>query len=160
MSRTAYTIGNEHSYDLSLADTENPPSKIGVQPDWDPPYPGGCLWRLPEEAQAFIETSGDTLGFHAAVYELLLPTGWDEDASSEISPDGTYHHLLHTARIVRKIHMDIRCDCDDCWQERVNNAPEHLKKMAIAGAELAKHRNPKFKQAHCCKGSATPSNRV
>lgn len=105
MSRTAYTIGDEHSYDLSLADTENPPSKIGVQPDWDPPYAGGCLWKTPEEAQAFIEMSGEALGFAAAVYELELPTGWDEDASPEMSPDGPYHHLLHTARILQKVQV-------------------------------------------------------
>ena len=99
----AYTIGSEKSYDDALLDTHEPTSKIGVRPDWDPPYAGGCLWRTPEEARAFIEVSGDTLGFNAAVYELALPTGWDEDASPGVSPDGPFHHLLHDALIVRKV---------------------------------------------------------
>lgn len=99
----AYTIGAEKSYDEALADTESPPVKIGMRPFWEPPYEGGCLWRTPQEAQAYIEAQGDTLGFKAAVYELVLPTGWNVDASSTVVSDGPYHLLLHDARIVRKV---------------------------------------------------------
>lgn len=100
---TAFTIGNEHSYDQALAHQPDPVRKVGARPDDDPPYKGGCLWRTPEEAHEYIVTQGDALGFLAAVYEVQLPTGWDADVSPELSDDGPYHHLLNDADIVRKV---------------------------------------------------------
>jgi hypothetical protein len=104
----AYTIGNEKSYDLALLDTDvGPPLKTGVRPDWDPPYTGGCIWRSAQEARAYIDSQGDRLGFTAAVYELALPTGWEQDVSPEPSTEGPFHHLLHDALIVRKVLLSI-----------------------------------------------------
>lgn len=100
--KSAYTIGQVTSYDLALQDLNNPPIKWGVHPEDDPLYPGGCVWRTPEEAALYIVTQGTALGFRAAVYELLLPTDWETDVSSSPAPAG-YHHLLHDAQILRKV---------------------------------------------------------
>lgn len=98
----AYTIGQEAAYDASLTNTDDPPHKVGARPEWDPPYDGGWVWRTPGEAAAFILAQGVGLGFTAAVYEIELPLGWDEDVSPEPHEDGAYR-LLNDARIVRKV---------------------------------------------------------
>jgi hypothetical protein len=98
---TAYTVGAEQSYDLALR--EDPAvTKLGTRPDDDPPYPGGWVWRTAEEAWAFV--AGASLPFVPAVYELSLPTGWDEDVTTDVGADGV-HHLLHDARIVCKVPL-------------------------------------------------------
>jgi hypothetical protein len=97
----AYTIGNVHSYDKAL--TEPDTVKIGARLDEEPPYAGGCVWRTAEEATAFIQEHGSELGFDAAVYGLLLPTGWEVDVSPEPDPTDGVHRLLHDARILAKV---------------------------------------------------------
>jgi hypothetical protein len=55
---TAFTIGNEHSYDQALAYQPGPAHKLGARLEDDPPYKGGCIWRTPEEAHEYIVTQG------------------------------------------------------------------------------------------------------
>ena len=98
MMRRAYTIGARKPYTEALQQ-ESAVYKIGARPDDRPPYTGGWVWRTFEEATAFIERS--SLSFDAAVFELLLPSGWDSDVSSEVEVDGV-HRLLHDAQITKQ----------------------------------------------------------
>ena len=99
----AYTIGQEPSYDKSLAE-EEATKKTGERPDWDPPYEGGWVWRTAEEAQSYILREGSRLEFRAAVYELELPgPSWAECVRP--SPlEGEPGNLLRDSLIVRKIY--------------------------------------------------------
>ncbi len=98
----AYTIGNFNSYDKALSEGEV--KKLGKEGD----YPGGCIWKTKEEAQAFIVadniiidgTKRDNKKF--AVYELKLSGDWDSDVSKEVGKDGV-HILLVDAVIVGKV---------------------------------------------------------
>lgn len=109
----AYTIGNTKIYDQGLAEQNyvlgwaEPGSlmKIGVRLKDIPSYPGGAIWRTPEEAAQYIKKKGDTLGFKASVYEVQLPTDWETDVSSELGESGESHHLLNDAIILRKVQV-------------------------------------------------------
>jgi len=89
---TAYTIGNRVSYDRDMGPYMK---KTGRRPD----YKGGWVFRTAQEAQAYIDQHGHEWHFEGKVYGLILPTGWEEDVSTEPAEDGV-HRLLHDARIV------------------------------------------------------------
>ena len=109
MSKIAYTIGHRASYDESLI-RESVVMKIGRRLKESPPYLGGSVWPTIEEAIAFIRDDNiiidgmkrDACKF--AVYEIILPTGWEVDVSSTRDSDlsGSYS-LLNDAPIIRKI---------------------------------------------------------
>lgn len=92
---TAYTVGAEAAYDQNLIDyPEDGGSKLGQTED----YEGGWVWKTPEEAKEFAATLDDGQPF--AVYELKLPSGWEEDT---YLASNNLHCLKHNAGIIRKV---------------------------------------------------------
>lgn len=100
----AFTVGYTPSYDEGLL-TGKGNTKMGQTPD----YEGGWIWRTAEDARAWLHRpEGFTIDGvtrdpnEFSVYQLDLPNGWAEDASTKPGPDGA-HLLLHDARIVAKV---------------------------------------------------------
>jgi len=94
---TAYTIGNEHGYDETLA-SGTAVYKLGKRPEED--YPGGWVCKTIDDAQNFI--NDQDLPFKAAVYEIELPGTWETDVTSKPGGDGV-HNLLVNAKIIKKV---------------------------------------------------------
>lgn len=101
MECVAYTIGNKHSYDASLATEVGPAftKKIGKRGD----YEGGWCWRTYNEAKSYKDShSSVDLGEDGMmpmeacdIYRLRLPNGWNEDTFDS----GEFHRLKNDARI-------------------------------------------------------------
>ncbi len=78
----AYTVGGQIGYDDWLAEDDEPLMKVGRcrMKGWQPDekYPGGIIFRSPDDAQkkavAYTEKHGRTF----AVYEVELES-WDDD---------------------------------------------------------------------------------
>jgi len=97
MNRFAYTLCHEKSCDRKLK--AGPITYMGGHGK----HEGGWVWRMPDEAQAFLERGyiGPDGHFHDlkefAVYVVVLPDSWEEDVvPSELYP---YHVLRHGAWI-------------------------------------------------------------
>lgn len=87
-----YTIGRKSVYDLHIE--HNPQAmKIGRSDD----YPGGSVWRTPEEARQYLadENLDDLDDFDVYGVEA----DWEKD--TEPSNGGPWHDLLRDARLVR-----------------------------------------------------------
>ena len=75
----AYTVGLTTSYDRSLKE-EPHPVKLGRRDD----YPGGWVWKSPEEARTFLSTEAFRFTLpnrqpeEMSVYLLSLPSPWEE----------------------------------------------------------------------------------
>lgn len=100
MGTRAFTVGNERSYDQALS-SPSPVHKLGVRPEWDPPYEGGWVWRTAEEALAFL--AENPVPWPPGVYELVLPSGWDEDVLPEPDSQDGVHRLRNDSLIIRKV---------------------------------------------------------
>lgn len=84
-----YTLGRKSVYDIHIE--HNPQAmKIGRTED----YPGGSVWRTPEEARQYLADKNlddfDVYGVEA---------DWEKD--TEPAKDGPFHDLLGDARLVR-----------------------------------------------------------
>lgn len=99
--KTAYTIGNQKNYLEALDDFRKrgePLTKLGRDDDG---YSGGIVWKTPEEAQQYIDTT--ELPFEAAVFEIALVTGWDDAVWQPVGADDRAHYLIHDAEILRHV---------------------------------------------------------
>lgn len=102
-ARIAYTVGLASSYDRDLTSGENN-IKLGRSAD----YPGGWVWKTPEEAQEFLSTAAFAKAFplrrpsEFAVYQLELAGTYASDVSALPHHVDGVHRLLVTARIVAR----------------------------------------------------------
>lgn len=94
MNKTAYTIGNQASYDEAL-DTEPVVHKIGRTED----YSGGCCWATYKEALEWMNKNKSTLPYTPKVYSLILPNGWKEDTTNDTYESNGYYSLLNKSII-------------------------------------------------------------
>lgn len=68
-------------------------------------YEGGMVFRTSTDAAQYLRehpvlyfgTPRSAADF--SIYGLILPTGWDEDVSKGVDPEGFYR-LLHDAQVV------------------------------------------------------------
>ena len=99
MDPDAWTVGNTNSYDRALAEAASggdPVRKVGRNdPDLTEPYGGGCVFRTPEAAQAFIDAHGHPY----SVYGLKLPNGWGQDVDEAREAEEGFCSLLNAAVI-------------------------------------------------------------
>jgi hypothetical protein len=118
MSNIAYTIGRTTAYDQAVI--EGGVKKLGrreinpTDPN-EPPYEGGWVWRRWGDAENFranlmsIEIPG-WASMDFSVYQLELPTSWEDDVTPEPICKGKTasgaHFLLHDSRIVRAVYAD------------------------------------------------------
>lgn len=89
-----YTVGLTHLYEPQLA--AGPVVKQGARtgPGGEP-YPGGWVWRMPQEARAFLVARGSE-----AVRSVYgVEADWEADTSP--APGETYRYLVHDAQVVR-----------------------------------------------------------
>jgi len=96
MSKTAYTIGNQASYDEALS-AKREVTKLGRGDD----YSGGCCWPTYKEALEWVNKNKDELSFTPKIYCLILPNGWEEDTTDDTCKLKGHHSLLVDA-IVRQ----------------------------------------------------------
>jgi len=87
-----YTIGHTESYRKALS--ENPSVNKKGQTET---YPGGCVWRTPEEAKAFLQFAGLD---NYSVYEI--DADWATD-TRENEDGGAWRDLLNDSKIIREI---------------------------------------------------------
>ena len=102
VGRTAFTVGLAVGYDSCLMDSVEPLYKSGARSD----YGGGWVWATLEEAEAFLASATFAAtgrdGAEFGVYQLLLPTGWEEDVFPTRGKDGV-HRLANDALIVGRV---------------------------------------------------------
>jgi hypothetical protein len=95
----AWTVGHTESYKqgfLDAAANGKHLRKIGrADPGLKEPYKGGCVFRTPEAAQAFIEANSHPY----SVYSLEFPTGWNEDVDESREAEEGFCRLVNTAII-------------------------------------------------------------
>lgn len=87
-----YTIGHRESYRKALSENY-PVNKTGRKET----YSGGCVWKTPEEARAYLQSLGLP---NYAVYEI--DANWNIDVGENREGD-PWHDLLRDARIVREV---------------------------------------------------------
>jgi hypothetical protein len=104
-----YTIGDTKSYDQALSSVSNPQYvyKLGAYAEEYGSYEGGCIWKTPQEAEAFIHSptflqidwgdgkSRDPKDF--SVYQVGLVNDWS-DISANTGENG-YYYLLVDSRL-------------------------------------------------------------
>ena len=99
MEPDAWTIGDTESYRQGFLDAAargKKLRKIGrTDPKLDEPYEGGCVFRTPEAARAFID-AGDR---PYSVYGLKLPNGWMQDVDESREAEEGHCFLVNTAII-------------------------------------------------------------
>ena len=86
-----FTVGNEAVYDRGLAEHGSDFKKLGRRGD----YPGGYAFQSVDAARWLIAREGNDW----AVYKL--DAQWDTDTAQ--SPNGWWHALLRSRRILKKI---------------------------------------------------------
>lgn len=103
----AYTIGRTASYDRALEEHGEPVIKMGRN-EYEG-YGGGWVWRTAEDARRFIDDG--LVWQHCdvtpapnefSVYELALPSSWQECCSDAPASDGV-HRLWRDSVIVKKV---------------------------------------------------------